>query len=305
MNGYQVSRRHALRIGGFTTLSLAAGGLMASCGGGEKSGSGGDDALDAIRKRGFALFGFDGEKPFNYLDPSGDLVGSEIDIARYCFEKMGIPVVQGVAMNFDSLIPAIQANRIDTCMPIYVKPKRCEVLTYTTPHIREGEGLIVPSGNPQNIHSWDDISKNAEVKVGLLAGASTMDVVKAYKVDSSQITDFKDTTSMAAGLKAGRVNALVEATGTIRLMADDLSGDGFERVSDFATPTLDGKPLDFYAGFPFLKANSVLRDAMDAEVRKLVTDKKLLDINGKYGFTQDDQPAAGAPTLEDLCNAAS
>ena len=130
-----------------------------------------------IKQRGYLLYGFNGERPYNYMDAEGNLVGSEIDIARAVASEMGIEAVQGVAMNFDSFIPAILAGRIDTCLPIFVKPARCEKIQYATPHLIEGQSCIVASGNPKGIHGWDDLVSK-DVKVGLVAGTTPNEIAK-------------------------------------------------------------------------------------------------------------------------------
>jgi len=96
------------------------------------------DTLEDIRARGYLLYGFNGERPYNYMDAEGNLTGSEIDIARAVAKKIGIDEVQGVAMNFDSFTPAILAGRIDTSLPILIRPARCERISYASPHLIEG-----------------------------------------------------------------------------------------------------------------------------------------------------------------------
>ena len=106
------TRRSAIKLGGAAALGIAAFPSILSA----QTGS-----LSGIKKRGYLLYGFNGEKPYNYMDAEGNLTGSEIDLARAIAKNIGIDEVQGVAMNFDSFIPAIMAGRIDTCLPIFVK----------------------------------------------------------------------------------------------------------------------------------------------------------------------------------------
>ena len=133
-----LDRRRFLQIAGMSAAGLAASPHLAWA----------QSSLEEIRERGYLLYGFNGERPYNYLDPDGTLVGSEYAIARAVAMKIGIEEVQGVAMNFDSFIPALQAGRIDTCLPIFVKPPRCKIVLYSTPHLKEGQSAIVATGNP-------------------------------------------------------------------------------------------------------------------------------------------------------------
>jgi polar amino acid transport system substrate-binding protein len=205
-------------------------------------------------------------------------------------------------MNFDSFIPAIQAGRIDTCQPIFVKPERCQVLTFATPHLKEGQSCIVPSGNPKGIQGWDDLLAK-DVQVGLIAGTTPNEIAKNIKLPDNRITRFPDTTALTAGMKSGRVDAIVEASSTLRLIAEDLPQSEFERVQAWGAPSAGDVQIDYYASFPFHAQAKALRDAFDEELQKLVAGGTILDITGEYGFTEDDLPGDSAPSLDELCSA--
>jgi len=295
------SRRTFLRGVGFGAIGLTGLAALGACGDSGGTSGSASDALAKIKARGYLLYGTNGERPYNYTDPDGTLTGSEIDIARQVAKSLGIDEVQGVAMNFDSFIPAIQAGRIDTCQPIFVKPERCKVLKFATPHLKEGQSCIVPSGNPKGIKGWDDILAK-DVQVGLVAGTTPNEIAKNIKVPDKRITRFPDTTALTAGMKSGRVDAIVEASSTLRLIAQELPESKFERVQAWAAPSAGDVTIDFYASFPFHASAAALRDAFDAELQKLVSGAGILGITGKYGFTEDDLPGDGAPSLDELCS---
>ena len=169
-----IDRRQALTLGSAGLLGTALGLTPLNA-------FAATDSFDAIKKRGYLLYGFNGERPYNYMDAEGNLVGSEIEIARKVAKDIGIEEVQGVAMNFDSFIPAILAGRIDTCLPIFVKPARCEKIAYARPHLIEGQSAIVSKGNPHSISGWDDLVSK-DVKIGLISGTTPNEIAKAAGV---------------------------------------------------------------------------------------------------------------------------
>lgn len=256
--------------------------------------------LGQIKERGYLLYGFDGERPYNYMDSEGNLVGSEIDIARAVAKDIGIDEVQGVAMNFDSFIPAILAGRIDTCLPIFVKPARCEKILFATPHLIEGQSCIVAAGNPKDIHGWDDLVSK-DIKVGLIAGTTPNEIAKSAGVNEDKIVRFPDTTTMTAGMKSGRVDAIVEASSTIRLIFEQLNSKNFERVVPWKKPTNYTGTITFYAAFPFNMDAKDLRDAFDTALRKLMANGSIEKMTAKYGFTPADRPGSDAPTIAEIC----
>lgn len=285
------SRRDVLKIVGAAAIGLSIH---------PRSSRAATGSLEEIRKRGYLLYGFNGERPYNYTDAEGNLVGSEIDIARAVAKNIGIAEVQGVAMNFDSFIPAILAGRIDTCLPIFVKPERCQKISFAKPHLIEGQSAIVAAGNPKRINGWDDLVSK-DVKVGLIAGTTPNEIAKSVGLAEDKITRFPDTTTMTAGIRSGRVDVVVEASSTIRLISDELDKAQFERLTAWQKPTKYEGTIEFYAAFPFSLDAGELKDAFDAELAKQLASGGLAELTGKYGFTAADRPGADAPSLDKLC----
>ncbi|MGN6536148.1 MAG: transporter substrate-binding domain-containing protein [Mesorhizobium sp.] len=285
------NRRDILKFAGAAALGLSIAPNIAWA----STGS-----LEDIRKRKYLLYGFNGERPYNYTDAEGNLVGSEIDIARAVAKSIGIEEVQGVAMNFDSFIPAILAGRIDTCLPIFVKPERCQKIAFATPHLIEGQSAIVATGNPKGIGGWDDLV-GKDVKVGFIAGTTPNEIAKSVGLAEDKITRFPDTTTMTAGMRSGRVDVIVEASSTIRLISEDLDKASFERLTSWKKPTKYEGAIEFYAAFPFSLDAQDLRTAFDDELKKQLANGKLAEVTAPYGFTAADRPGPDSPTLDAIC----
>ncbi len=297
------SRRDFLKLAATGASAAVVPGLLASCAPAAPAAlpaTSAQGSFEAIRSRGYLLYGFNGERPYNYLDPDGTLVGSEIGIARAVAKEIGIADVQGVAMNFDSFIPALQAGRIDTCLPIFVKPPRCKIIIYATPHFKEGQSAIVPASNPKSIRGWDDLVK-MDVKIGLVAGTTPNEIATNAGIGDAKITRFPDTTTLTAGMKSGRVDVIVEASGTIRLILEELKDAGFERVDNWTKPSNTDTKITYLAAFPFNKEAVELRDAWNGGLAKLLADGTIDKITAPYGITAADRPGQGDPTLEAEC----
>ncbi len=286
-----VSRRALLKISGAAVIAATFMPSLARAG---------TASFSDIKKRGYLLYGFNGERPYNYMDAEGNLIGSEIDLARVIAKNIGIEAVQGVAMNFDSFIPAILAGRIDTCLPIFVKPPRCKKIQYSRPHLIEGQSAVVAGGNPKGISGWDDLV-NKDVKIGLVAGTTPNEIAKSVGIADAKITRFPDTTTMTAGMRSGRVDVIVEASSTIRLIFEQLDNAKFERVAGWSKPTNYSGKIEFFAAYPFAKDATELRNAFDAELGILLADGTVDKTTGKYGFSAADRPGKDAPTLEQIC----
>jgi polar amino acid transport system substrate-binding protein len=239
--------------------------------------------------------------PFGYANSDGDLVGSEVDLIREVLKRIGVPDMQGVLTNFDSLIPALQANRIDIAVSMFVRPKRCAVVLFTEPHETAVDGMVVQKGNPLNIHSMEQFAKNSNLRLGLGTGEITLEWANKLGIPSSQISIFPDQTAGWAGIKAKRVDALILsslAVGSLFLKEPDVD---LERVNDFQNPLIDGKRTINYVGIPFRKEDVQLRDAFNTALQAMIKDRSILKIIGKYGYTEADLPPASTPPLEEIC----
>lgn len=260
-------------------------------------------ALERLRSAGYARVGFVQEVPFGYATAAGELEGSEVDLIAAVLKKVGIPEMQGVLTNFDSLIPGLQANRFDIAVSMFIRPARCEVVSFTQPHETAVDGMAVAAGNPLDIHAMEDFVTRPEIKLGLGAGEITLEWATSLGIPDSQITIFPDQTTAWLGMSAGRVDALVLsslAIGNLMLTSPD---PNIERVTDFQNPLIDGVRSINYVGIPFRIEDADFRDAFNAELQKMIQDKSILDVIGKYGYTEADLPPADTPPLDQLCRA--
>ena len=119
--------------------------------------------------------------------------------------------------------------------------------------------------------------------------------------DEGKITRFQDTTTMSAGMKSGRVDVIVEATSTIRLMYEELDSSKFERVSSWSKPSNYSGSITFFAAYPFSLDATDLKDAFDSRLEVMLANGQVNEITGKYGFGQADRPAAGDPSIQEIC----
>ena len=118
---------------------------------------------------------------------------------------------------------------------------------------------------------------------------------------SGHITRFPDTVTLAAGLRAGRVDVIVEASSTLRLIYEDMDQSAFDRVSGWSKPTDYEGSITFYAAFPFAQGAGELRDEFDAALAGMLESGELQEIAAPYGFGPTDRPGPDSPTLEQLC----
>ncbi len=93
------------------------------------------DTLDAIKKKGTIVFGVKNDyRPWGYLDPSGKIIGLEIDMAEEIAKKIGVKI---------EMIPVTAANRIE-----FLQQGKIDIILATlgdTPARRQVIGMIEPN----------------------------------------------------------------------------------------------------------------------------------------------------------------
>lgn len=124
---------------------------MASCG---STGGGGDEP---IKSAGVLRVGTEGVyAPFSYHDPSGQLVGYDVDVARAVADKIGVRV-EFVETPWDAIFAALEADRFDVVAnEVTINAERQAKYDLSEPY-SIGEGVIVTRADDDSITSLDDL----------------------------------------------------------------------------------------------------------------------------------------------------
>ncbi|MCP4135169.1 MAG: ectoine/hydroxyectoine ABC transporter substrate-binding protein EhuB [bacterium] len=254
--------------------------------------------LEKIEKTKTITIGIANEIPYGYKTPAGEIKGEAPDIAREIFSRMGIKNVKAVVTEFGSLIPGLKAGRFDAIAAgMYITPKRCKRAAFSLPTYKIGESFLVPKGNPHKLHSYEDVKKAKNIKLGVMAGAVEHGYAKALKIPLDRIVVFPDNFSGLEGVKSGRIHAFGGTSLTIAKLASQT--DAVEMVKDFKNPVIDGKSILGYGAFVFKKEDKKLLDKFNTELKKFIGTDQHLTLIKQYGFTSANLP--GSVTANELC----
>ena len=250
----------------------------------------GADTLGKLKQAGVKI-GFANEFPFAFRNPDGQVAGAEYDIARAVFGKLGITQIEPVVTEFRSLIPGLQAGRFDVIAAgLVIQPLRCEQVLFSEPDMRTQWTVLVARGNPKNLHGFDDIGRDATIKLAALQGTAAAKIAQSAGVAESQLTLFPAFPEALAALRSGRVDAMT----TLSVTAGDyLRGDTsgrIERANPFKPPVIDGKPLVNHSAFAFRREEEALRSAFNSALASIMTSPDRRAIFEKYGLSDDELP---------------
>jgi cystine transport system substrate-binding protein len=147
-------------------------------------------ALDQIKRAGVLRIGTEGTyAPFTFHDPSGTLVGFDVEIAEQVAKHIGVKP-QFVEGQWDGLIAGIDAGRYDVVVnEVGINPQRQAKYDFSEPYIASKAALIVRADD-DSIKSFADLSgkKSAQTitsNFGKLAQQSGAEIVPTEGFDQS------------------------------------------------------------------------------------------------------------------------
>jgi len=203
---------------------------------------------------GFAPFEFQDEKSKEY-------VGFDIDLIKALGKQIGYEV-QVQNLNFDGLIPGLDANNIDVAIAgMTITEARSQKVNFTKAYYKSGLTIVIKNNN-NTINNFKDLEgKKIAVQIG------TTGATEAKKITGAIVREFNNAPEAFMELKAGGVDAVVN---------DKPVNDYYIATSGSKDAKAVGEPLaaeDY--GIATSKKNKELSDKLDKALDEL---KK----NGEY-----------------------
>ena len=219
-----------------------------------------------------------GSPPNISTDASGNLVGSEIDLAKAIAGKVGLKP-DFVTVDFAALIPSLQAKQCDVIMAsLYIKPAREKVVDFV-PYLTSATGVAVKKGSKNGVTGLDDslCGKKVMVTVGTTA---------------QSLAEAQSTTCTGAGKKALDISTNNQATvgfqqlvsGQIDAYMDAAELIGYYQKQGTTGIQLNGQPTSpVDIGAATVKGDSALHTAVQKAFDDLVSSGEYTTILDHWG----------------------
>ena len=295
-------RNKLFAIVGVAALSAS----LVACGSPSTGGDTGTDTgttntLERIQENGTVRAAFITNRPLSYLDEgTGLLEGSGPAVLRKIMENLGVANVDGVLTDFDAIIPGLQADRWDiSAFPFYVTPVRCENVAFTNPTAQYLEGAMVQTGNPLNITSYEDFSR-PEIRIAIGSGNAEIERARDNGATDAQISLFTDEALALEALRNGQVDVYLNAQFSMAQALRNYDPTGLEIASPFTGPIIDGEEVVAYGAWAVRSDDTELREAFNAELKKLNESGELLKLQEPFGYDAESIPDPSV-TSASLC----
>jgi len=309
-HGWRACAAAAVAVAGYVSAGAAAGATTvppaeddtattAEGGAGTTMLSDNGGLLDTAREEGIRI-GFANERPYGFEGDAGP-TGEAPEVAMVVLERMGITDVEGVVVDFGSLIGGLNAGRFDIIAAgMFITPERAEEVLFSDPDYCGTSAFAVEEGNPKGLTDFASVTESGAT-IGVLSGA----VEDGYAVDSGvpddQISRFDTTPDLFDALTAGRIDAVALTAITVREQVAEL--DGFEATEGFV-PVIDGVEQLGCGGYAFRTEDQVFRDEFNRVLNEMKENGEILPIVEEFGFTSAEIDAAVGVTVEDLTSPA-
>jgi polar amino acid transport system substrate-binding protein len=288
---------------GALVAAFAAGALALSACGSDDGGNGGGEGeaggntLEEAREAGSITVGFAGEEPYSFTDEDGELTGATIALHKEIFANLGIDEVEGVLVDWDALIPGLNAGRFDAISAgMSILPERCEQASFGDPEIMYTTAFLVPEGNPDDLQSMQDVAES-DVTFAAMSGAIEQGYADQLGIETMIVQSPQD------GLDAvvsGRADVYALTGISLRAMAEN-NADAPVEVTDSFVAVVDGVEQVGAGATVFRDGDEELREAYNEELAKIVGDQAEYErVLGPFGFTDAERPPEDI-TTEMLC----
>ncbi|MGF6875771.1 transporter substrate-binding domain-containing protein [Paraburkholderia sp. MM5477-R1] len=257
-------------------------------------------ASPALQER-HLIIGIANQAPWGYVTKDGDAAGFYPDIVRTIFRSAGISKLDFVVVDFGALIPSLLAKRIDAAAAgLAITPVRCGQVTFSDPDLAIGDELIVRQGNPFAIHSFADVVRNQNIRMGGGRASTNTEHALEAGIASSRIQQFEGVETGIAALLANRIDAFTLSSASAIAVSKDRNLRAVERASPFKGLVKNGEVVANYAAVAFRPDDTPLRDLYNTGLKQLQANGGVQKIMERYGFTAEEAVPHGL-TAKKVC----
>lgn len=164
------------------------------------------DTLDKIIQRGKIIVGVKYDtKPFGYINQDQQLVGYDIDLAKYLAKSLlgSENRVEFKQVTPSNRILALNSGQVDMIIAtMTITKKRSEVVDFSTPYYVAGQAILVPKDS--KITSMSDLNGQRVI----IVFGSTAEHNLRLAAPEALISGYKTYTSAYSALKQGRADAI-------------------------------------------------------------------------------------------------
>lgn len=218
-----------------------------------------------------------GYPPFEFVAPSGELQGFNIDIGNEICKHLESQCVW-IDQSFDSLIPGLQARKFDLAnSTMTATDARRKVIDFTTPIYVVASRLV--AHKDKNLEPTVDSLKG--LRIGVQQG-TTMETYarKEWAPNGVQVVSYPSYTNAFTDLASGRIDAsFQEAPNAVDGFLNKPEGADFHLTG---STVKDSAILNEPIAIGLRKGNKQLKAVVDETIKAMLADGTIQTLSEKY-----------------------
>ncbi len=241
----------------------------------------GDGSYDKSVKDGITL-GIAPNPVYSNIDPqTKEAQGLDVEINKAVLDWIQVKKIDYSVMPFSDLIPALLSKRIDVIATnIHYTPARVKVVSFTGPSWWYGPAIIVRTGNPTGIKSFEALKGQT---VGAMVGTAADEYLQHV---GATVSPFRNNPENFVALAEGRVQIVMDDDVKFFAYKKANPDAPIEMVPNVKVPT----ELIFtygygYARYAIRKEDCSLRAAYTQGLAEVRANETVSDILKKYGLS--------------------
>ena len=258
----------------FLAMALAAVMVLALAACGSKNDTA-DDTGDAQDAQGGEtqklIVGFDAEfPPFGFIAADGSYDGFDLAMAEELCSRLGWDF-EAVPIVWDSKDAELAAGTINCIWNGFTYTGRENDYTWSDPYVDNSIVMVVKADS--GISSLADLTGKSVMAQAASSAVDAINANESLKSSLKEVVELADYNTGFMELKQGSVDAIAADLGVAKFQIASNEGDYVILDEPIST--------EQYA-IGFLKGNTELRDAVNAELLKMAEDGTMLEIAQKY-----------------------
>lgn len=141
--------------------------------------------LSRIQERGELRVGTAASMPpMNMTTKSGEIIGLDVDLARYMADAMGVPLKM-VPLPFSELLPAVENGTVDMVLSgMTVTPERNLTAAFVGPYFISGKSLLTRSQTLLSVKDPCELNR-PEMTLTALKGSTSQTFIEEYMPEAT------------------------------------------------------------------------------------------------------------------------
>lgn len=220
--------------------------------------------------------------PYEYNE-GGKVVGFEVDLANAMAKEVGVSV-RFVQLPFDSIIPALQANKYPVAMSAISDTKEREQVVDFVDYSVDNEGILVPKGNPKHITGASSL---CGLKVAVVRGTINARNAVIYSKrcvkeghPAIQLATYQGDGVAQLTVRSGKSDAATSDAAALEYVAKTVDGGNAFSVVTYDDPQNPHMPV----GVAMARGQDALRTAIKGALDKVLASGEYSQILAKYGL---------------------